>query len=196
MSREKTETREAILSAALELLEKEGPEKIRVQDIADRAGISRQGLYLHFDSRTDLLLEVVAYADRSKHLSERSRSVWETSDAREALDRFVALNAYYTSEIYQIARVLMQGRYHDDDLAAAWEDRMRGRRKACRRLIEWMQEDGTLKVGWTQETTVDLLWTLTSVQVWEQLVVDRDWSPEQYEKHLQTVVEQTFLKQN
>ena len=63
MSSKNMQTRSKILQATLELLEAGEGGEIRMGDIAKRAGISRQALYLHFATRAELLVETTFYLD-------------------------------------------------------------------------------------------------------------------------------------
>src|SRR5436190_22642458 len=49
------ETRERILSAVRELLAEGSFHEVPVEEVAERAGVSRATLYLHFRSRVDLV---------------------------------------------------------------------------------------------------------------------------------------------
>lgn len=53
------ETREAILEAATTLLADQGPDALRLDDVGDAVGISRQAVLHHFGSREGLLRAVV-----------------------------------------------------------------------------------------------------------------------------------------
>lgn len=55
------DTRESILDAADRLLERHGYKKMRVDDIAEEAGIGKGSVYLHFSSKEDVAL---AHIDR------------------------------------------------------------------------------------------------------------------------------------
>lgn len=52
--------RNALLAAALERVEKDGPEAVSLRDLAETLGVSRAAPYRHFASRDDLLAEVAA----------------------------------------------------------------------------------------------------------------------------------------
>jgi len=174
-------------------MEEHGPSAVRMQDIAAEAGISRQGVYLHFKSRTELLLSLVEWIDREQGLGKRVRRVWNAPDSVTAIKRFMELNAHYTHKIYSVSQSLMSGRYSDDAIAAAWEDRMQGRRTTCRKLIQWLHADGLLTDAVTMEEASDMLWTMISVQVWEQLIIESGWSEEQYQKHLFRTLNQILV---
>lgn len=189
----KAETREAIFQAARKLIENHGPSAVRMQDIAEEAGISRQGLYLHFESRTDLLLRLVEWIDTEQGLGDRMRWVWRAPDGVTALERFLSINAHYTHKIYHVAQSLMSGRYADEAIARTWQDRMKGRRRTCRRLIEWVREEGRLAPSISVGEATDMLWTTISVQVWEQLILECNWTEEQYQHHLMSALKSSLL---
>jgi AcrR family transcriptional regulator len=194
MSSGKPETRQAILAAAVDLFKERGADEVRMVDIARQAGVTRQAVYLHFGSRTGLLVDLVQYVDETGPLADLSRPVWEASTGAEALARFAALQAEYNPSIYPIAQALMSSRYADEACAAAWNDRMESRRDACRSLIRWLQCEETLAPPWDLEVATDALWALSSIQVWEQLVIDLDWSAERYIRYLGATLQRTFVE--
>lgn len=106
----------------------------------------------------------------------------------------IHLNATYTPRILPAARVLVRDRYRDEDLADAYEDRMQGRRRACRRLILWLERDGVLAAEWDVDSAVDVLFSLISIQLYQVLVIDRDWSTDRYESHLRTMAERSLIE--
>lgn len=60
-------TRTRILEAALEVLIGEGPAKTSMTAIARRAGLSRQGLYLHFSSKDELTYAAARHQFEARH---------------------------------------------------------------------------------------------------------------------------------
>jgi len=95
--------------------------------------------------------------------------------------------------IYQVARVFMVGRYEDEALQAAWDERMASRRNLYHTVVERLEEEDHLASAWDIETATDFLLALTSWQLWEQLVIDRGWSTEDYLNHIRSVIRQTLV---
>jgi AcrR family transcriptional regulator len=56
--------RESLVRHAVELVEEQGGEGLRLRELAERAGVSRQAPYLHFPDRQALLAGVAAEAYR------------------------------------------------------------------------------------------------------------------------------------
>jgi AcrR family transcriptional regulator len=185
-----TSTRVAILDAAVKLFmeQAERPDEIRMADIAKKAGVSRRTIYVHFGSRTSLLVAMVQHFDDGGILQGLIQRVLDAPTSDEALDAVVHLHAEYSPVAYPVARVLMLGRHADEALSAAWNDRMEARRDLYASLVTRLQRDGLLSPGWDVRTAIDMAWALTSWQLWEQLVVDQGWSKEQYRRYLRMVL--------
>ena len=194
MSSGDPETRKKIMETTRQLIEKSRGQRVRMQDIAGAAGVSRQALYLHFGSRAGLMVATVQYIDEAAGLMERTQHVRDEEDGRVALDLFVAFWAEYIPSIYGLAKQLLILRETDEGAAAAWQDRMESfRNGACRYLIERLEEEGHLAAEWEIETAIDILWTLLSVQTWESLVIASEWSKEQYATKLRQMTSDTLI---
>lgn len=191
-----TSTRVVILDAAVELFLERArkPDEIRMADIAKRAGVSRRTLYVHFESRTGLLVDMVQHFDATGILQGLVQQVMEAPASLEALDAIVHLHAEYSPVGYPVARVLMLGRHGDDALRAAWDDRMEARREVYASVVRRLKSDGVLSRGWDVRGATDMVWALTSWQVWEQLVIDRGWSKDRYRKYLRTVLRHVLTR--
>ncbi|MCB0952277.1 MAG: helix-turn-helix transcriptional regulator, partial [Microthrixaceae bacterium] len=73
------ETRNRILEAAWSLLAEHGAQ-IKLADVAARASVSRQALYLHFGDRAGLLVALVNHMDESLDLGESLVEVYSAPD--------------------------------------------------------------------------------------------------------------------
>ncbi len=71
------ETREAILTAACEVIAEIGFEKIRMRMVAERAGVSTAALHYHFDTRENLFAEALRYS-----FDHTGADVYEVDGAR------------------------------------------------------------------------------------------------------------------
>ena len=190
-SREQS-TRDLILDAAARLFAARGG-TVRLEDVAEEAGVSRQAVYLHFGSRTGLLIAMAQHMDSTGALPALLDRVFDASTATEALDAAAALHAEYHPMVYQVARVFMVGRYEDEALQAAWDERMESRRNLYHTVVERLDEEHHLAPAWDIETATDFLLALTSWQLWEQLVIDRGWTTEGYFNHIRSIIRQTLV---
>ena len=65
-------TRTRILEAALEILSRDGPAKASMAEVARRAGLSRQGLYIHFGSKDELTYAAARHAFEVAHANAQA----------------------------------------------------------------------------------------------------------------------------
>ena len=111
-----------------------------MSDIARKAGISRQALYLHFDSRTELMVATVKYVDEVKGLDERLKQFETARNGVELLDTIIEVWGNYIPEIYGLARALLITRETDEASAAAWNGCMGCFKDVCVTIIDSLQK--------------------------------------------------------
>jgi len=194
MSSEIIETRTRILEATVRMLEKHGGRGVRMGDIAKAAGISRQAVYLHFASRTELLVAATRYLDEILDVDHRLAPSRAAKSGVERLALYIECWGYYIPDIYGVAKALLLAQDTDEAAAAAWRDRMLAMRDGCRAAIEALHSDGTLASGWTPKIATDALWTMLLVPNWENLTVECGWSTLEYVRWMQLVARQAFVK--
>ena len=195
MSSEKVDTRTRILEATIRTLEESGGRGVRMGDIAKETGISRQAVYLHFPSRTDLLIAATLYKGDLLDVDARLAPSRAAANGVERLRLYIEFWGNFVPEIYGVGKALMLVQDTDEDAAAAWRDRMLAMRDGCRAAIDALHADGTLAAGWTRPKATDALWTLLLVPTWENLTIECGWSTKQYVRFMSALARQTFVRQ-
>jgi AcrR family transcriptional regulator len=193
MSRKTDQTRRRILKTTVEILEKSGGSGVRMGDIAKATGISRQAVYLHFASRTDLLIAATRYLDEVLDVDKRLAPSRAATTGVERLRLYIACWGSYIPEIYSVGKALMTASESDEAAAAAWRDRMQAMRDGCRAAIDALAANGQLAEGWTKPKATDALWALLLVPNWESLTIECGWSTKQYIRWMQTLARRTFV---
>lgn len=194
MSSTRSETRERILQTTWRLMEKHRGQGVRIEDIADMAGVSRQAVYLHFGSRAALLTATTRYLDEVLHGYERFQQVCAVKTGTQALDAYIDWWGNYIPDIYGLAKALMTAKDTDKDAAAAWNERMQDSYQNCLQVIQRLATDEVLAPMWTTEAAVDYLWAAISIQTWENLVLERGWSTATYIERMQQVMRRTLVQ--
>ncbi len=164
-----------------------------MEDVAERAAISRRAIYLHFSSRTELLLALMSHMDQELGLGASLRSVFQASDSLTALKAFTAHLAGYHPRIRKVVQAVDRARRTDDDAQALWDQAMGAWHRVCRDLVDRLADEERLSPAWTRGEATDLLWALMSVDLLEDLTVDRSWSPNQYGDALFRMITGTLL---
>ena len=167
---------------------------VRMRDIADAAGISRQAVYDHFGSRAKLLVATTHYVDEVRGLRERRRRFQAATTGVELVEAYVEFWGNYIPEVYGMAKALLAARETDEAVAAAWDDRMGAVRESCRVAIEALHRDGMLAPEWSRDEAVDLMWTILAVRNWEQFTIECGWSSSQYVGRMQKLLKRALVR--
>ena len=173
-----------ILEAALSLIAKRGGADVTMSEIAKAAKVSRQAVYLHFADRADLLINLIRHNDEKRGLDEEIRKIKQAPTGVAQLRAMASLQARTNPGIWAQARAFEAVRRTDKAADRSWGDRLRHRLEGCRAIVARLQKEGTLRPGLDPETAADLLWNITSLRTWEDLVLDRKWSARQYEDRI------------
>jgi AcrR family transcriptional regulator len=167
---------------------------VRMRDVAEEAGVSRQAVYDHFGSRAELMVATARYGDEVRGLEGRLVGYRAASGGVERLEAFVEFWGNYIPEIYGIARAMLAARETDEAVAAAWDDRMGVVQEACRDIVGRLQRDGMLVEGWTLDEAGEMLWSLLSIGNWENLTLERGWPVGMYVERMKEVTKRTFVR--
>lgn len=164
-------------------------------EIARAAGVSRQSVYLHFGSKSGLLLALVAHVDAQRDVNELVDNLWTLPDALTALEAAADLAAATNPEVHRIALALDAARRWDAAFEEAWKDRTSHRVTRYRRLARWLDKEALLGAGWRIDHATDFIWSVTSVQTYDQLVIERGLSIEDYATLLRTSLRATLTSE-
>jgi AcrR family transcriptional regulator len=187
-------TRAALLAATRSLLEEQGAESLTMAAVAERAGVSRRAVYLHFASRTELLTELFGYMSEQEGLTASLEPVWQAPDAAAALEEWARHLARFHPRVLAVARAIQRVRRVDPDADAHWRLVMADQQACCQRLAAWLARERRLAPPWTVPAAADMLWALMSYELLEDLLVDRGWSPRRYRTYLAALFQSTFLQ--
>lgn len=185
--------RSAILDAARRLFENRDFIAVTLDEVAREAGVSRQAVYVNFGSRAGLLVALAGYVDEIGGLEANIAKVLESPTAVMALEALVDFRARYTRSIFRLATHVDAARRFDADAEATWQDRMRYRYANSRAVSHRLAAEGVLARGWTEAAAADLIWSLTSIRTYEDLVIDRGWSVDSYRRRVKAMLVGTLV---
>jgi AcrR family transcriptional regulator len=158
--------------------------------VAERAGVTRRAVYLHFASRSELVTALFVHVAEQEGMAELVEQVQAAPDALAAVDAWARLEATYHVRILGVARALE----HIGPDAAAWRRRITEFQLGlCRSVAQRLVDERRLAAEWTCETAADLLWALMATEPLERLLRDRHWTPDQYEARLAQLLRATLV---
>jgi AcrR family transcriptional regulator len=186
-------TRAALLAAARALLEERGPTSLTMGATAERAGVSRRSVYLHFATRADLLVALYDHVYEAEGLGDSIGPVLAAPDPVIALDEFATHLGRLRPRVRAVATAIQRQRRSDPDFAAHWDVVARDQRRICRHLIKALDREGLLADSWTTASATDMLWALMSGELVDNLTIDRGWSINKYVDHMATLMRAVFV---
>jgi AcrR family transcriptional regulator len=181
-----------ILDAALALITRRGDADVTMAQIARAARVSRQAVYLHFADRAALLVALARHLDDTLGLPHEIQAIRDAPSAVAMIDAQVSLQARKNPALWAVARAVEAVRRTDAAAERAWQDRLDHRLTGCRAIVAQLAAEGTLRPDVDPTIAADLLWTMTSLRTWEDLVLGRGWSPEKYQEHITRLLLETL----
>ena len=195
MPRSKDEsTRTLILKACRRLLEAGPGQAVRMSDVAKAAGVSRQAVYLHFPKRADLLVETARHIDAEEDVDARLAPSRAAKDGLSRLDLYIEAWGNYIPVVMPTARALIAMSDTDADARAAWDNRMAAMRHGCEAAVRALETDGRLTPELGPDRATDLLWSLLSVDHWDNLVQRCGWPQPDYIAQIQRLARAALVK--
>ncbi|PRX05267.1 UNVERIFIED_ORG: TetR family transcriptional regulator [Actinomadura viridilutea] len=184
-------SRSALLRAARELIEERGVEAVTMAAVAERAGVTRRAVYLHFRSRGELINELFGHIADTEDLPGRFAAVDDAPDGVAALEEFARAHAAFMARTLPFSTAVERVAHADPDAARHWETVLYWRNETNKALIRRLHDEGVLAPGWTVDTAADMLLALTSNGVIRTLL-ERGWSVEQVGAHMARVLRAAF----
>jgi AcrR family transcriptional regulator len=180
-------TRREILEAAQRLFESQGYVATTMAEIANGAGVALKTVYVAFETKSGVLRALWNVLLRG---DEEDVPVNEREWYRETLDepdpeRQLRLNARNSRagklRVAATGAAILAAAPTDPEIGALWE-RIQGEyRQNQHRIVESLAKKKALKPGLDVERATDILWTINHPAVWQLLIYNRGWTPEEYE---------------
>jgi AcrR family transcriptional regulator len=180
-------TRRDILEAAQRLFERQGYAATTVAAIAADAGVALKTVYAAFETKSGVLRALwntlLRGDDDDAPVKERAwyREVLDEPDPRRRLRLNARNSRVVKTRIAGVLEVIRHAAPLDPDIDALWARIQSDFYENQRVIAAALGADGALAPGLDVVRASDILWTLNHPDVWQLLVAQRGWTPEQYE---------------
>ena len=185
-------SRAALLDATRELISKGGFDALSMAAVAERAGVTRRSVYLHFTTRAELVSALFARLGETEEIGASLQRVWDSPDALSALGEWARHQARIHPKILPVMQAAERARQVDPDAAALWDAGQQRWMAGARRLADWLARENRLAKPWTTATAADMIWSLMSPELLDRLMNKRRWSPRRIGDHLAVLLISTF----
>jgi AcrR family transcriptional regulator len=192
--RQAEETRQRMLEAARSLFESQGYAATTLEAIAELAEVSPKTLGAVFGSKRALLAEVINPEAFSTHVRQLIEELRATADPSRRLSLVAQITRQAYEPMASSLELLRTAGAVAPELADVARQIEARRRQNQARLIASLSEQGALRPGLSFEEAIDVLWALTSYDLYRMLVVERGWKPARYETWLAQLLIQQMLE--
>ena len=181
-------TRREILEAAQRLFERQGYAATTMAAIAAEARVALKTVYIAFESKSGVLRALWNMLLRGDigdaPVAERAwyREVLQEPDPERQL-RLTAYNSRIVKlRIGALLNVIHAAAPIDPDIEALWNRIQRDFHGNQRAIVQSLADKKALHRGLDVDRAADILWTINHPQLWQLLVEERGWTPEDYEQ--------------
>ena len=172
--------REAVLDAAERQFLRNGYAATTMATIAREVGVSVDTIYKAFGAKAGLVRAIferglkgrgpVSAYERSDAMRERE------TDPKTIMREWGRLTTEVASVVTPIRLLMRSAAVTDPEIAALLRDSDKERLERMRHHARFLQRRGYLREGVTVAEATDVLWTCSSVEIYELLVLERGWS--------------------
>ena len=192
--RQADETRDRIAEAAKRLLTDNGYAGMTIPAVAKAAGVAVPTVYAIFGSKKGIvaeLLDQVRFGEGYRALIEEAKHVTAPLERLAFASRIP--RQIYSAEL-PVENLLRGAGMLAPELSAVEDETNCRRYESQANLIDGLQKGKLLRAGLNREMARDILWCLTSRDIYRMLVRERKWSPEDYERWLKETLVRELVR--
>ena len=186
-----SETRRRILEAAHRLFVERGYAGATAEAIAAEAGVALQTIYAIFKNKKKILVSLMNVspttgAEDHTPLSEQPRvqAVSQEQDQRRQLQMFAQVVADNLGQVAEVFEIMVDAARIEPDLDRIIQKLNRQRLEHMTFAVQQILANGPFRENMDEAYATDIVWTLTSGEVFLLLTRERGWSKEAYAQWL------------
>jgi AcrR family transcriptional regulator len=182
-----------LLKAARELIESGGIEAATMAAVAERAGVSRRAIYLHFASRGELIGALVDYLNEVEDSEGAWQPVREAPDAVTALTALAEFMAGFLPRVMTAALAIRHAADTDPDAARHVRLASEWRFGGYLALMNRLRDEGLLAARWVPRTAAEMLQGIASIEVVNILLSECQWTRQELAERFGELFRRTFV---
>jgi AcrR family transcriptional regulator len=194
------QTRSAVLSAARELFLAQGYGATTIDEIAERAGVSKPTVFSAVGNKQAVLaaLRTVTLRGDDEDATVAERAPWRRIVAEPDPYRMIELEAKHLADLWSRwadLKEVLRGAASSGEpaLRELWTAGEQQRLIAARRFVTTLAAKGPLRDGLSERAAIDIAWVQTAPEHYRALVAERGWSRARYERWLTDTLTHALL---
>jgi AcrR family transcriptional regulator len=180
------ETRRKIIDAANKLFLLQGYPGATIESIAQEAGVSPETVYAVFGNKRSILtnlIDVLVGGDNLPiPLLQRSgpQAVLHENDPVRLLNLFAQDISAILERVAPVFEIIRSAAMKETDIADLLKNVLDQRMKNLRAVSQHLAALGSFREGLDEAQATEIIWVITSPEVFSLLLKDRGWTKEHY----------------
>ena len=175
-------TKERIVAAARTLMADRGWAGTTIDAIAEAAGVATATVYAAFGNKLAIVTGMREAMLRDSKIPELMAQAAAEPDAPRRLLLWAKLIRQQMETSYDVISIHRQAAQADPDFAAEYRKILDNRARTLATFIDELAD--SLGPGMDPRTATDLLWAYSNEELYRELVAERGWSHDRYERWL------------
>jgi AcrR family transcriptional regulator len=159
-----------------------------VREIAEAAGVAVQTIYNAFEGKSAIMARIADMAivgdDEPVALVDRPhvQAIRQCTDATDMVWQWASLCRGIFTRVLPLLPILAEAAAADAAVRARWRNNaVTNRYEETKVFVTHLATLVELREGLDIERATDLIWTYASFQTAEALIIERGWTPDDYE---------------
>ena len=180
------ETRRQVIEAARQLFIEYGYAGATIEAIAHEAGVAPETIFATFGNKRTILAALIDVAvggdEQPIPLLQRPgpQAVLQEADPVRQLQLFAEDIAGILERVAPVFAIIRVAAKTEPDIADLLKNMLEERLRNMTALVRSLSTHGPLRERLDDKQAAEIVWTITSPEVFSLLTVDRDWSRERY----------------
>ena len=180
------ETRKQVIEAARRLFVEHGYAGATIEAIAREAGVAPETIFATFGNKRTILAALIDVAvggdEQPIPLLQRPgpQTVLQEIDPVRLLQLFAADISRILERVAPVFAIMRVAAKTEPDIAELLKNRLEQRLRNLTAVAQRLAAQNALREDLTVEQTAEIIWTITSPEVYNLLTVDRGWPRERY----------------
>ena len=194
------ETRRHILEAARRLFMERGYAGATAEAIAAEAGVSAQTIYAIFKNKKKMLVSLMNVSpttgveDHTPMMERDSvHAVAQERDQRRQLHMFAQVVAANLDQVAVVSEIMADAAKTEPDFDRILQKLNKQRLEHMSLAVQQVAANGPFRENVDEVYATDVVWTLTSPEVFLLLTLERNWSKEKYAEWLADMLTRALL---
>jgi len=194
------ETRRQIIEAARRLFVERGYAGATIEAIATEAGVATETIYAVFRNKRKILVNLMNIsspggAEEAIPMLQRAavQAVSQEHDQHRQLQMFAQVVAENLEQVAVVSEIMLMAARTEQDVDRIMQRLINQRREHMTFAVQQIAANGPFRENMGQAYATDVVWTLTSPEVFLLLTRDRGWATERYAQWLADTLTRVLL---